>query len=168
MAEQANAGTTNPAANQNEKQVGVQRIYLKDSSFESPRTPAVFAEEWKPHINMSLNTNTEKLDAGGYEVTLTVTVDVKNNEKAAFLCEVQQSGVFILEGLTEPETQQVAGSFCPAQLYPYARAAIADLVSKGGFPTLTLQPINFEALLAQHFREVQQAQSEAPEQSEQH
>jgi len=164
MAEQPITGATEAQG----KQVGVQRIYLKDSSFESPGSPAVFAEEWKPHINMSLNTGTAKLDEGGYEVVLTVTVDVKNNDKAAFLCEVQQAGVFIMEGFSEPETQQVAGSFCPTQLYPYARAAIADLVSKGGFPTLTLQPINFEALLAQHFKDVQQAQTEAEQAPDRH
>lgn len=151
----------NTAVDANVRQVGIQRIFLKDASYEAPNTPGVFNAEWKPHINLNINTNSTKLDDGHHEVILTVTAEVKNNDENAFLCEVQQAGVFLFQGLNDEELRTVIGSFCPNQLYPYARAAITDLVAKGGFPGLTLQPLNFDALLAQHAAELQKAQNEA-------
>ncbi|MEM7082764.1 MAG: protein-export chaperone SecB [Pseudomonadota bacterium] len=152
-----------------ERQVAIQRIYVKDISFESPRAPAVFAEKWEPDVNMQLNTRSSKLDGDDlYEVVLTVTLDTKVEGSTIFLCEVQQAGVFVIKGFTEEEIKHVAGSFCPNQLFPYARAAVADLVSRGGFPNLALQPINFDALLAQHQQELQKAQSEAQQTNERH
>ncbi len=151
-----------------DRQVAIQRIYVKDVSFESPKAPDVFTEEWKPDINLQLNTRSAKRDDGTYEVVLTVTIDTKNDNGSVFLCEVQQAGVFVINGFSDDEVKQVAGSFCPNQLFPYARAAIADLVSRGGFPSLALQPINFDALLAQHQQEMQKAQAEAKNTDERH
>jgi len=151
-----------------DRQVAIQRIYVKDISFESPKAPEVFSEEWKPDINMQLNTRSAKRDDGTYEVVLTVTIDTKNDNGTVFLCEVQQAGVFVIKGFSDDEVKQVAGSFCPNQLFPYARAAIADLVSRGGFPNLALQPINFDALMAQHQQEMQKATNEAKNTEERH
>lgn len=156
------------ASGDGQRQVGIQRLYLKDASYEAPNTPGAFSEDWKPHVNLNLNTQSSKLDDGNFEVVLTVTVEVKNKDESAFLCEVQQAGVFTFAGLNEEEIRQVAGAFCPNQLYPYARAAISDLVVRGGFPGLTLQPINFEALLAQHQKELQQAQAGAAQTDDRH
>ncbi len=144
------------------KQVGIQRIYLKDTSFEAPGTPAVFTQEWRPEIKLNISTANRKLDVeveegsddpgDVYEVTLTVEARALLGENTAFLCEVKQSGLFFLKGLSQQELGQVLGSFCPSQLYPYAREVIADLIGKGGFPALTLQPVNFDAMLAEHQR----------------
>ena len=151
-----------------DRQVAIQRIYTKDVSFESPKAPDVFNEEWKPDINLQLNTRAAKREDGTYEVVLTVTVDTKNDNGSVFLCEVHQAGVFVINGFSDDEVKQVTGSFCPNQLFPYARAVIADLVNKGGFPNLALQPINFDALLAQHQQELQKAQAEATQTEERH
>lgn len=145
------------------KQVGIQRIYLKDCSFEAPGTPAVFGQEWRPDVKLNIATANRKLeiktedgaqDPGDvFEVTLTVEARAMLGESTAFLCEVKQSGLFFLKGLSELELGQVLGSFCPSQLYPYAREVIADLVGKGGFPSLTLQPVNFDAMRAEQQRQ---------------
>jgi len=145
----------NEAAAAQEKQVGIQRVYLKDCSFEAPGTPDVFNNEWKPHIHLNVSTNHDKLEGASteagdvYDVTLTVEVRAELNEKVAFLCEVKQSGLFLLRGLNEQELAQVMAIFCPTQLFPYAREVVSDLIAKGGFPAMTLQPINFEAMVAQ-------------------
>lgn len=166
---------------QDDKQVGIQRIYLKDCSFEAPNTPGVFTKAWQPNVSLNVATNnkriqlmrtdgTEESDAQGdmYEVTLTLTAEAKLDEDSAFLCEVQQSGLFLLKGLNEEELKQVLGSFCPTQLFPYAREVISDLVGKGGFPQVFLQPINFDALLAQHEQQLREAQNEAGNVQERH
>ncbi len=158
MAEQAADG----------RHIAIQRIYVKDVSFESPKAPEVFAEQWKPDVNMQLNTGFAKREDGTYEVILTVTIDTKNDNGSVFLCEVQQAGVFVINGFSDDEVKQVAGSFCPNQLFPYARAVIADLVSRGGFPNLALQPVNFDALLAQHQQEMAKATAEAKQTEERH
>lgn len=166
---------------QDDKQIGIQRIYLKDCSFEAPNTPAVFVKAWKPEINLNVATTNKKValrtddgTEGGapvndvYEVTLTLTAEAKLEGESAFLCEVQQSGLFLLKGLSSEELEQVLGSFCPSQLFPYAREAISDLVGKGGFPQVFLQPINFDVLLAQHKHELEKARTEAASTDERH
>lgn len=142
-----------PDATQEEPQFIIQRIYAKDISFESPHAPHVFAEEWQPETNLQLNTNVNPLNDEHYEVELILTVTVKSKEQTAFLVEVNQAGVFYITGYEEDYKNQLLASYCPTSLFPYAREAIASLVSKGGFPEMHLSPINFDALYAQRLEE---------------
>ena len=136
---------------QEQKNFAIQKIYLKDVSFESPHSPAVFSEEeWQPEINVQLNSETKKLGDDVFDVALSITVTAKHEDKTAFLVEVQQAGVFTMQGFEGEELSAMAGSYCPNILFPYAREAISDLVAKGGFPQLLLAPVNFDALYAQH------------------
>ncbi|MFT6152907.1 MAG: preprotein translocase subunit SecB [Bermanella sp.] len=139
---------------------GIQRIYLKDTSFESPNAPEIFRGQWKPQINLDLNTKSNKLADDTYEVVLTLTVTAKNEEQTAFLAEVHQAGIFKIEGLEGPALHQAVGAYCPNILFPYAREAIDSLVLKGSFPALMLAPVNFDAIYAQTIQQ-QQAQAAA-------
>lgn len=150
------------------KQVAIQKIYLKDSSFEAPNTPTVFTEEWKPHVNLNISTKNQPVGEGAHEVVLTITAEASVGEQTAFLCEIQQAGVFVLQGMTDEEMKRILGSFCPNQLYPYARETVSDLVGKGGFPNLMLQPIDFNTLLDHHQRELAKAQNEADQTPDRH
>jgi preprotein translocase subunit SecB len=134
----------------NERQFGVQRIYTKDLSFESPNAPEIFRTEWKPENELSLNTKVNRIGDQVYEVVLTVTVNVKVGDKTAFIVEVQQAGIFTLNGFPEPELGPMLGAYCPSLLFPYAREVVSDLVTKGSFPQLVLQHVSFDALFAQH------------------
>ena len=139
----------------------IQRVYIKDSSFEAPNTPEVFKEPYKPSIQFNMNTKTNKFDDNLYEVILTLTVEVKNEkEKVLFIAEVQQAGVFLIEGLGEEDLVQVMHITCPNVLFPYGREAIDNLATKGSFPALMLAPVNFEAAFTQA-REQQAEQSKA-------
>jgi preprotein translocase subunit SecB len=151
---------------QEEPQFIIQRIYAKDISFESPHAPEIFAQEWQPETNLQLNTNVNPLDDEHYEVELIITVTVKSGENTAFLVEVNQAGVFFITGYETDYQNQLLASYCPTSLFPYAREAIANLVSKGGFPELHLSPINFDALYAQRLEE--QNASTNPENSTEH
>ena len=129
----------------------IQRVYVKDLSLEAPNTPEIFLEQWEPELNMDLGTNANKvLEDGVREVVLSVTVTVKIKGKVAFLAEVKQAGIFSLKGFAEDQIHHMLGSFCPNILYPYAREAVTDLVTRAGFPQLYLAPVNFEALYEQH------------------
>lgn len=155
---------TDQAAAQQEKkgQFAIQRIFTKDVSFESPNSPEVFRGQWKPQVNMDLNTRSNKLDENIYEVVLTITVTAKNEDKTAFLAEVQQGGIFQIDGLEGPALHQTLGAFCPNLLFPYAREAVDGLVTKGSFPALMLAPVNFEAIYAQSLQKKQEeTQAEA-------
>lgn len=138
------------AAQDNEQQFGLQKVYLKDTSFETPNSPEVFIEEWKPDVNVELATGGKLLGDNVNEVVLTVTVTAKLGEKTAYLAEVQQAGIFTMAGFSEDELAHMKGSYCPNILFPYAREAISDIIGKGGFPQMLLAPVNFDALLAQH------------------
>ncbi|MFK5915159.1 MAG: protein-export chaperone SecB [Woeseiaceae bacterium] len=130
----------------------IEKIFLKDVSFESPAAPAIFTEDWQPEINMDLNSSAQPLDENIFEVELSITVTAKNADKTAFLVEVKQCGIFSISGMDKENLDGMLGSFCPNILFPYAREAISDLVSKGGFPQLLLSPVNFDAIYAQHLQ----------------
>jgi preprotein translocase subunit SecB len=141
---------TNPEA---QKQLVLQKIYVKDLSFESPKAPAVFTTNVSPQTQINIRTGTQEIAPNTQEVTLTLTLEAKDKDATLFLVEVAQSGIFFMQGYTAEERSALVGSFCPATLYPYAREAISDVVTKGGFPQLLLQPINFDALYAQALQE---------------
>jgi preprotein translocase subunit SecB len=134
---------------QPEQRFEIQRLYIKDLSFESPNAPALFQTEWQPEVNIDLNVGHQALEDGNYEVVLTVTVTTKGGEKTAFLAEVKQAGIFTIAGFPKEQLDHMLGAFCPNILYPYAREAISDVVTRGSFPQLLLSPINFDALYQQ-------------------
>ena len=139
-------------------QFNIQRVYVKDVSFETPNSPAIFQKEWTPEVKLDLDTRSSKLGEDVYEVILSLTATATLGEETAFLCEVQQAGIFTISGLTEPQMAHSIGAYCPNVLFPYARETIASLVSRGTFPQLNLAPVNFDALFAQY---VQSRQAEA-------
>jgi len=132
------------------KQFAIQKLYIKDVSFESPNTPAIFTEKWEPSVDLNLTTKANSAPQDLSEVALTVTVTVKNNDKVAYLVEATQVGIFGISGFDKEEAGPLLGSFCPSVLFPYLREVISSLVIKGGFPPLLLTPVNFDALYAQH------------------
>jgi preprotein translocase subunit SecB len=156
----------NGAANEQQApQFAIQRIYTKDISFEAPNAPGIFKKEWKPEVKLDLDTRSNKLEGGVYEVILSLTVTTKVGEETAFLCEVQQAGIFSAndaEDVPEGQLAHMLGSFCPNILFPYAREAISSLVNRATFPQLNLAPVNFDALFAQYVQQ-RQAQAELPE-----
>ncbi len=144
------------------QQFAIQKIYLKDVSFESPNSPQAFTDvEWKPQINVQINSSHQVITDDTYEVLLSVTVTAKHNEKTAFLAEVKQAGVFTMSGFPQENLAGMLGAYCPETLFPYAREAVSELISKGGFPQLLLSPVNFNALYSQQMQQQSEAQSEA-------
>ncbi|MFI4918396.1 MAG: protein-export chaperone SecB [Legionellales bacterium] len=137
-----------PATN-DEAQFMIQRIYVKDLSYETPNTPAVFQQQWEPELTLDLNTNSTQLEEGVFEVVLTVTATVANQKTTAFLVEVKQAGIFTIQGAATEQLGHLLGSFCPSILFPYAREAITSQAIGGSFPQLVLAPINFDALYMQ-------------------
>ena len=141
---------------QPERQFNIQKIYVKDVSFETPNSPEIFTQQWEPQVEFNLSSSGQQIQEGVYEVSLTVTVTVKIGEKTAYLVEINQAGIFTAIGFQNEEIGHLLGSYCPNLLFPYAREAVSDLVGKGGFPPMQLAPVNFDALYAQHLQQMQQ------------
>lgn len=127
----------------------LQRLYLKDASFESPAGPGIFQGKWTPKVSFDIKSRSQKLQDDVFEVVLVLTVEAKQEETVAFLVEVQQAGIFICRGLNDQQLDQVLATLCPNIMFPYARETIDSLVIKGSFPPLMLAPVNFDALYAQ-------------------
>ena len=140
---------------QQQPQFQLQKLYMKDVSFELPNAPQIFQEDGQVEIKMNLAQKVENLSDGVHEVTLTVTVTANLGEKTAYLAEVQQAGIFAINGLNEQAAHAAINTLCPHTLFPYARRMITDLVADGGFPPLVLQPINFDQIYAQRMQEAQ-------------
>ncbi len=131
-------------------QFALERIYLKDASFESPASPNGFRQAWKPKVNLDLNTKHTNLEDEMWEVVLGLTVTTKNEQdEVMYLIEVQQAGIFHIDGLDDETMAHTLGSFCPSVLFPYAREVVDSLVVKGSFPALMLSPVNFNAIYEQ-------------------
>ncbi len=147
------------------KQFSIQKIYLKDLSFESPMTPEAFnVQQWSPKIDLSLNNSQTKLKDDLYEIVLRVTVTASHEEKTAFLIEVHQAGIFSIKGFEQAELQYLMASQAMSILFPYAREVVSDLSVRGGYIPVILSPVNFDALFQQ---QMQKAQAEAAEQTAQ-
>lgn len=159
MAEQ-NANTA-----ETQQQFALQRIYLKDLSFESPLGVQAFQKQWKPQIKLDLNTKHNIIDENNYEVILTLTVTATQDDETAFLVEIQQAGIFFCKGLDGEPLGHVLGAMCPNILFPYAREAVDSLVVRGSFPPLMLAPVNFDALYQQARAQQKQAQSESEQET---
>lgn len=151
----------NPQAG-SEAQFAIQKVYVKDLSFETPNTPLVFKVEWKPVVDMHLSNEATPLGDNLYEVVLSVTLTVKLDDKTAYLAEINQAGVFFLNNIPEDILGRMLATACPNILFPFAREAVSDVVTRGGFPQLLLAPVNFDALYAQQ----QQQQAEEQPTSE--
>ena len=137
----------------------VDKLYVRDVSFEVPGAPQVFNEQGQPQLQLNLNQRVQRIEDGVFEVQLGVTVTCTVAEKTAYLAEVQQAGIFSLSGFDDATLDAMLGIHCPNMLYPYARQTIGDLITAGGFPPFLLQPINFEALYAEGLRQRAAAQS---------
>jgi preprotein translocase subunit SecB len=160
---QPNEAAAKPEAAQG-PQFSIQRIYTKDISFETPNSPAMFQKEWKPEIQLDLDTKSDLLSENVYDVTLSVTVTAKIGEETAFLCEVQQAGIFMIGEMPDQQKAQMIGAFCPNTLFPYARETISNLVNRGTFPPLNLAPVDFNAVFAAYMQKrAQQANEQAPQ-----
>jgi len=129
----------------------LEKIYIKDSSFEVPGAPQVYLDAKSPEVGVQLGISHSQLNAeqGLYEVVLAVTVTAKNADKIVFLAEAHQAGLFHITGMPEPELPKILEIACPNVLLPFVRQAMNNLIESGGFPQLLLSPINFEALYLQ-------------------
>jgi len=151
-----------PVDQENQPQASIQRVYVKDISFEAPNLPELFSVEYKPQIKMEMNSKSRKVADDNYEVVLNITVNADQDEKTVFLAEVQQAGIFFVKNVSEQQLQHALSVMAPETLYPYARETIASLIGKTGFPAVQLAPVNFQALFMQ---KLQQAQSQQAEQA---
>ena len=147
-------------AENQQPQFALQRIYVKDVSFEAPNSPAAFTKAWKPEIKLDLNSGGRKVDEQHYEVSVKVTITATNDGETAFLVELVQCGLFAMVNIPEQQLGQMLGAMCPNILFPYLRESVDNLVVKGGFPPISLPPINFDAVYAKAVAEAQ-ARAEA-------
>lgn len=153
MSEETVNGAVAPAEAATGPAFTVEKIYVKDVSFEVPNAPAVFAETAQPQLQLNLSQNVQRVGENAYEVVLGVTLTCTANDKSMYLAEVKQAGVFGLVGFDAQTLDAMLGTHCPNVLYPYARQLVSDLIQAGGFPPFFLQPINFDALYAEGMRQ---------------
>lgn len=140
-------------ADQPAKQFAIQKLYVKDLSFETPNSPNIFTQRWEPQVEFNLASQVQRLKEHLYEVVLTVTITVKVKEMTAYLVEAAQAGIFAIEGFSQAELEPLLGIYCPSVLFPYVREVVSDLSLKGGFAPMLLPPVNFEAIYAQKLQQ---------------
>lgn len=147
----------------------IQRIYVKDVSFEAPNLPHIFQQEWKPKLGFDLSTETTQVGDDLYEVVLNISVEttLEDSGDVAFICEVKQAGVFTISGLEDVQMAHCLTSQCPNMLFPYARELVSNLVNRGTFPALNSSPVNFDALFVEYMNRQQAENAEEKSEEEQ-
>ncbi len=153
MSDEITNGAAAPAEGAAGPAFTIEKIYVKDVSFESPNSPAVFNDAAQPELQLNLNQKVQRLNDNAFEVVLAVTLTCTAGGKTAYVAEVAQAGVFGLVGLEPQAIDVLLGTQCPNILFPYVRSLVSDLIQAGGFPPFYLQPINFEALYAETLRQ---------------
>ena len=141
-------------------QFQIQKLYIKDVSFELPNAPQIFQDSGQADVKMTLSQRVDELGDNVHEVVLTVTVTATVGDKTAYLVEVAQGGIFLIAGFNDQTKHAVINTLCPSTLFPYARHTISSMVTDGGFPPLTLQPVNFDQLYAQRMQQLMNEQKE--------
>jgi preprotein translocase subunit SecB len=150
------AAAAAPAQGSAQPGFGIEKLYVRDASIEVPNAPQIFTERTAPQVNVELGNSAQKLDEGIYELAIKVTVTAKIGDKTAFLVEVTQAGIFAIRNVPNDNLEIIIGVTCPNILFPYAREAVSDMVTRAGFAPVLLNPINFDALYMQ--QKQQQAQ----------
>ena len=156
MSEENTNGAVAPVDAANGPAFTVEKIYVKDVSFESPNAPSIFNDQVQPELQLNLNQQVQRLGENAFEVVLAVTLTCKAEDRTAYVAEVKQAGVFGLVGLDPQSIDVLLGTQCPNILFPYVRSLVSDLIQAGGFPPFFLQPINFEGLYAETLRQRQE------------
>ena len=158
MAQQDKANNENAAAQQDAQPgFGIEKLYVKDASIEVPNAPQIFTERTAPQVNVELGNAAQKLDEGIFEVAIKVTVTAKIGDKTAFLVEATQAGIFAIRNVPAENLEPILAVTCPNILFPYAREAVSDMVTRAGFAPVLLNPINFEALYMQQKQQAENA-----------
>lgn len=145
---------------QQQPQLALERLYAKDISFEVP-SATVFTKTWEPELNVNLSSSAEQIDPNHFEVSLKVVVQANNQGEAAFIVDVTQSGIFLIDGVEEERLPYLLGAYCPNILFPFLREAVNDMVTKGSFPQLLLTPINFDAEFEANLQRAQATEGQA-------
>ena len=158
MAQDKQASDEAAQANQeNQPGFGIEKLYVKDASIEVPNAPQIFTERTAPQVNVELGNSAQKLDEGVFEVAIKVTVTAKIGDKTAFLVEATQAGIFAIRNVPAENLEPILAVTCPNILFPYAREAVSDMVTRAGFAPVLLNPINFEALYMQQKQQAENA-----------
>ncbi|UPG86105.1 protein-export chaperone SecB [Luteibacter aegosomatis] len=148
---------TNVNGQAGQPQLVLQKIYVKDASFEAPNAPQIFQEmgetEAQPQVQLNLGHKATDLGNDLYEVVLSLTLTCALGDRTAYLAEVHQAGIFGIAGFANDDRDGILGSYCPNLLFPYGRQMVSSMVQEGGFPPFLLQPINFDALYAEQQRQ---------------
>jgi len=151
----------------NQKIIQPKKLYLKDVSFETPNSPRIFTKKWEAEINVEFQISATEIDTDLYEVVITLTVTTSTSGETAYLAEVHQAGIFVMQGFDAQDLHQKQNVYCVRILYPYASAAVSDLVSRGGFPQLVLSPLNFAQIYSNRTNRPGESTSEDSEETEQ-
>lgn len=130
----------------NAPHLSIEKIYIKDVSFESPQAPQIFTKPFNSSLAVQVAVEPEQVGEFHWQVSLRITATVSVDEQVAFLAEVEQAGLFAIANFPEEDLSHLLHRYCPTLLFPYVRETIAGLSMKAGFPPLELQPINFDVL----------------------
>ena len=133
-----------------EPRMKIERIYLKDVSFETPNSPEIFRQMGESSAEFSCDAKSYRLEADVYEVVLTMSLITRYGEKSAYVVDLQQAGIFAFRGFDQDSLKSMLASTCASILFPYGREAIAGLVRRGGFPQFIIAHIDFDELVAKH------------------
>ena len=124
----------------------LQKLYLKDLSFESPNAPGIFLHKGEPKVEVNLTTKHKALGDDHWDVTLSITATVTSGDKTMFILEIEHGAVFLLKNIPDQHREPILAVECPTIMFPFTRQIISQISVDGGFMPFLMEPVNFLAL----------------------
>lgn len=135
--------------------------YVKDLSFENPNAPQSLSQQGEPNVQIAIDVDAKEVADKAFEVTLALRAEGTNDEKTLFIVEIVYAGIFSIGEVPEEYLAPLVYIEAPRQLFPFARAIVADAVRDGGFPPLLIQPIDFVAMFQQRAAQAEAEKGES-------
>jgi len=139
---------TEQTAESSQATFSIQKLYVKDSSFENPNAPEVFTLPGsQPAIEINMGVENRQIDDNHWEVAIKISIISRDNEadKLQFEIELEHAGIFFIQNVPEEHMAGLLAVECPTIIFPYTRQIISQMTTDGGFMPLLLEPLNFNA-----------------------
>jgi len=158
--------TKNQPPENAEMPINILAQYIRDVSFENPNSPdSLRAGLPNPKMDINIGMDARKIPDDGienlYEVVVNLRAVALREEEPVFILEMQYGITVVLSGIPEDNHHPVLLIEIPRLAFPYMRQIVSELTVQGGYPPLTLNPVDFQALYMERYKDEIEAAQEA-------
>ena len=132
--------------------------YIRDISFENPMAPdSLRAGQSNPEMDINIGMDARKIEDSEmenlYEVVVNLRAAAMREENPVFILELQYGITVALNDVPEENHHPVLLIEVPRLAFPFMRQIVSDMTTQGGYPPLILNPVDFQTLYMERFKD---------------